>query len=361
MLICRRSCWVLLLAQVSRGAREVFELLPHAYVAPADVAELVARPPADSQHKLFGVVVRPEDALSSSSDGSTFDAAAYRADPSSFTTAPFALGVAPHASVLVNALNWDARYPRWLSADALRAAVSKGGGGGEAGSRLLMVSDLSCDPHGAVDLGAGRLSSSSAPYFSADAQTSLTFDDLDGRRPTMMAVPALAQQIPREASTAFSAMLTPLVPAMLAASAGSDGGGDAALTPELRAAAVTTTDGALAPRFEYISAALAAASRANGPGDGTAESGSGNHGTAVCLTGHLFDSGLINRALDLLEHEQLSFSIRGFDTHDDGTTSCTFEFDGGTAASALAVEKLEKLSGAMAVTAQASVSNVSKT
>ena len=342
---------------VSRGARDVFELLPHEYVAPADLPALLKAPPSDASHKVFGVVVRRSDALQhvaghgavgatggdldqhGGGGASSFDEAKYLEDPRAFSTAPFATGVAPHASVLVNALDWDARYPRWLTAAQLRANAGSGG----SGSRLLMVSDLSCDPHGAVDLGAGRLSTSSAPYFSADPTTSLAYEDVDGSRTTVMAVPALAQQIPREASEAFSAQLAPLLPGMLAMASGEHEGA------ELRAAEVTTASGALSKGFEYIEAALASRERANGNGKGT------GGGATVCLSGHLFDSGLINRALDLLEQEQPEFNIRGFDGNDDGTTSCTFELGACSDAAADAtIAKLEKLSGAI-ITAQATL------
>ena len=100
---------------------------------------------------------------------------------------------------------------------------------------------------------------------------------------------------------------------------------DAAALPEssaLAASCVTDANGALTPAFKYVQQARESASRAtSGVQDGGAC-------VRIALSGHLFDSGLINQVLDELETIGVGFDIEGgFSVseeqgQDTPTTSC---------------------------------------
>ena len=123
----------------SRGAREIFELLPHTMVAPEELPHL----PVD-RHQLFGCVVE-EEHMAVRKDGTPFDRAHYYAHPAEYE-GTFASNIVPYASAIVNCSYWDARYPRLLSTDQLTELKAAGN------NRLLGVVDVSCDIGGAFEM-----------------------------------------------------------------------------------------------------------------------------------------------------------------------------------------------------------------
>jgi alpha-aminoadipic semialdehyde synthase len=73
-----------------------------------------------------------------------FDRAEYRHFPERYRPI-FHERVAPYVSVLVNGMYWDHRYPRLLTKSQMRDLAIMGR------SRLLAVSDISCDVEGSLE------------------------------------------------------------------------------------------------------------------------------------------------------------------------------------------------------------------
>lgn len=117
----------------------------------------------------------------------------------------------------------------------------------------------------------------------------------------MLGVDILPSELPREASAHFGRLLLPFV-SELATTEGDVTTADG-LSPELAGACVTV-NGKLSPKYRYISAMRT-------PGDGEDEVEGCNVGGTrsssphidLKLVGHLFDSNLINAALDVVEAE----------------------------------------------------------
>lgn len=81
---------------VSQGARDIFELLPHKYVTAAELATLPPNP-----HIVYGCVVTAEDMVEPIEPGKKFNKKEYYENPQLYRPV-FHEKIAPHTNVLVN-------------------------------------------------------------------------------------------------------------------------------------------------------------------------------------------------------------------------------------------------------------------
>jgi alpha-aminoadipic semialdehyde synthase len=88
---------------VAQGAQSIFELLPHKYITPAELANLHLQP--KNPHIVYGCVIEAKDMVERIvAPGETqrpFDKKEYYADPTLYRPI-FAERIAPFTSVLVN-------------------------------------------------------------------------------------------------------------------------------------------------------------------------------------------------------------------------------------------------------------------
>ena len=129
---------------VSKGARDMFELLPHEYIDPTDLPNLKQDILSGkrSRSQLYGVIATAKDMVrikspTSSASAAPFDKAHYYAHPDQYE-AKFHEAVLPYTSVLVNGMYWDYRYPRLVTKAQIKdLRVNKGN------KTLLVVADIS--------------------------------------------------------------------------------------------------------------------------------------------------------------------------------------------------------------------------
>ena len=213
---------------------------------------------------------------------------------------------------------WDAKYPRLLTLDQAEELEKKQAG------RFVMVADVTCDIGGSVEYLL-RSTTLDQPFFIYDPITRKAFDEIDGRGVMMLGVDNLPTSVPREASRHFSEALAPFVPAL--AEQDPSAPFEQWRAPSPITGACITSNGALTPSFRYIAklrsqhekaAALqqqAASSASASASTATAAAAGDANGDAcvLLLQGHLFDSGLINQVLDLLEDRASDFKILHWD------------------------------------------------
>lgn len=231
---------------VSRGAQEIFDLLPHVERTPDELGELVASG-SGPQDRLVKVVYKEEDLVEPLEPGRAFDLQHYYAHGGDYRSR-----FGPHLewlTVLVNGIFWAPEYPRLADADQLRALFARG-----RTPRLTVVGDITCDVDGSLactvrDTGPGD------PVFVYDPKTRQAISGFDGPGLAVMAVSNLPCELPREASAAFSGALAPFVPTMAAADL--SGPLDAAGLPDPIRRSVILWRGELAPDFEYMRRFLA--------------------------------------------------------------------------------------------------------
>ena len=284
----------------SRGAQEIFKLMPHTMVSPDELPHLPADP-----HQLFGCVVKAGDMVEHSG-GAQFDYSDYLASPHAYSPT-FHRDVAPHASAVVHCSYWEPKYPRLLTKEQLQELRRSGN------EKLLGVVDVSCDIGGAFEM-LTHSTYPESPYYMYDPEANASSPSLATDGLLMCGVDILPSELPREASAHFgdkllagdfAASLARLDPRVAWNEA------QATLPVELSAACIAA-DGKLNGRWQYIeemrsanernAVAMAAASSSH-----NAEQLEGS--SVIELSGHLFDSGLLNGVLDLIEQQGANFAI----------------------------------------------------
>ncbi len=135
---------------VSKGARDIFQLLPHEFVSPSDLPHL----PKDT-NRLFATTVTARHMVQrrissgsgsgsgGGSGGEEFNTSDYYSNPQNYEPI-FHKTIAPYTSVLVNGMYWDPRFPRLLTIEQMKALHRI------QPNKLLTVADISCDIEGSV-------------------------------------------------------------------------------------------------------------------------------------------------------------------------------------------------------------------
>lgn len=284
----------------SKGAQEIFKLMPHTMVEPHELPHLPADP-----YQVFGCVVKAKDMVQHSA-GAPFDYADYLANPHAYSP-NFHQVILPNTSAVVHCSYWEPKYPRLLTKEQLLQMRRSGN------EKLLGVVDISCDIGGAFEM-LTHSTHPELPYYVYDPELDKSSSSLDTDGLLMCGVDILPSELPREASAhfgdkllagGFAASLACLDPAVAWSQAQST------LPVELRAACIAA-DGELNERWKYIEEMRIA----NDRNAAVAAGGSKVHGaeelegsTVVELSGHLFDSGLLNGVLDLIEQHGAMFAI----------------------------------------------------
>jgi alpha-aminoadipic semialdehyde synthase len=227
---------------VSRGAQEIFDLLPHLEVAPDRLGEYVEGGEAPGD-RLAKVVYREEHLVEPVDPSRLFDLQHYYDHGGEYRSR-----FEPHLrwlTVLVNGIFWAPRYPKLADADQLRALF----GGGER-PRLRVVGDITCDVDGSLACTV-RDTEPGDPVYVYDPATREASSGFEGPGLAVMAVGNLPCELPREASESFSEALLPFVPAL--ARADLDGELDKAGLPDPIRRSVILWRGDFAPEFRHLS------------------------------------------------------------------------------------------------------------
>ena len=224
---------------VSNGAQEIFDLLPHEDVAPEDLARYMA----EGHHKTttLAKVVYKEEHMAARKDGKAFDLQDYYAHPDLYK--PIFSPHLSHLSVLVNGIYWEARYPRLATKQDLAVLFQQGA------PRLRVIGDISCDVEGAVQCTV-RSTDPGSPTYVYDPLTGETRDGFEGRGVVVLAVDNLPCELPKEASSDFGKVLVKFIPALARADF-SVPTKELALPDEIKNA-IIVHNGQLTERFAYL-------------------------------------------------------------------------------------------------------------
>jgi len=299
---------------VSRGVQHALRQLGGCLemVAPHELPALsrLAGTTGEHQHKVYGCVVPLEYQVQplGASSHVAVDREEYYACPEKYRPI-FHEEIAPHLSLLATAMYWDRRFPKLLTAAQLAHLRAAGH------ARLVGVADITCDVDGAVEMLV-RSSSVEEPFYMYDVERRQECArGSEGDGVLVMGVDILPAELPREASEHFGEALLPFVDGLVSSDptepferqAMSAGG---KLPAELWAATITA-NGQLTPSFQFIPAMRRANERQScqskhaPTSDPLLLQGS----TVVAIKGHLFDFGVINAVLDVVEAASAHFAI----------------------------------------------------
>jgi len=233
---------------VSKGVQEILGLLPLEEIRPADLLRDRGLPRSAMRAPIVKVVFREEDTVLPIDAGKRFDLEEYHAHPERYR-AGFERYL-PRLHVLFNCIYWEPKSPRLVTVDAIRSLYA----GGQPALRV--IGDISCDVEGAIEVTI-RGTEPDDPVYVYDPKSGEARSGVEGVGPVLMAVDILPSELPREASTYFSAILKRFVPAIAAADYAS-GFDLLSLPPELKRAVICHR-GDLSPGYRDLVKHLAAA------------------------------------------------------------------------------------------------------
>jgi alpha-aminoadipic semialdehyde synthase len=181
---------------VSQGAQEIFDLLPHEIIPAGKLLKTVEKM-AKNNKTIYKVVFKEEDMMRPKQGN--FILEDYFEFPKKYVS-QFEQYI-PHLGILVNCIYWTKDYPRLVTKQYLKkAALSK------EGIKLKVIGDISCDIDGSIEIThkVTKPDRATYTYFPRKDQ----FEDgthQDGL--TVMAIDNLPCEFPRESSTDFSEMV----------------------------------------------------------------------------------------------------------------------------------------------------------
>jgi alpha-aminoadipic semialdehyde synthase len=181
---------------VSRGAQEIFDLLPHKVVSPQILAENYENFTADHLN-LYKAVFKEED-LVKAKEGD-FELQDYYDHPEKYVS-QFEQFI-PYLQILVNCIYWTEAYPRLVTREYLRTNTIL-----KSNLNLKVIGDISCDIDGSIEI-THKATMPDQPCFTYFAERDAYEDGVGRRGVTVMAVDNLPCEFAREASVEFSAVL----------------------------------------------------------------------------------------------------------------------------------------------------------
>jgi len=226
---------------VSRGAQEMLDLLPTIEIEPGEVATNASSADYSRRH-LYKAVFKEWHMVEPTAPGGEFDLQDYYQHPEKYR------GVfeqyLPHLTVLVNAIYWTEAYPRLVTKRYLRELFES-----QEKPKLRVIGDISCDVEGAIECTI-KPTEPGNPTYVYNPLTGEAIDGHQGPGLVIMAVEILPSELPRQASTDFSRVLKPFIPAIARCdfSAPFD---ECTLPPEIKRAAIVYR-GKLTPDYQYI-------------------------------------------------------------------------------------------------------------
>ncbi len=183
---------------VSRGAQEVFDVLPHETLSPAEL-DTSRHMPAGN---LYKVVFKEEHMVEPEQQGHPFELQEYYDHPERFR-GTFTRHLR-RLSVLMNCIYWTERYPRLVTRDALDE-IWRGDK-----PRLKVIGDISCDIGGAVECTL-ECTKPDTPVYVYQVQEGSIRPGVAGDGPVVLAVDNLPCELPLESSHDFGDALMPFV------------------------------------------------------------------------------------------------------------------------------------------------------
>jgi alpha-aminoadipic semialdehyde synthase len=226
---------------VSRGAQEIFDLLPFEEIPPAELAAFSERRD-HSSHLVYKTVFREQDMVEPRAPHSAFHLQDYYDHPEKYRSK--FKGYLPFLTLLVNGIYWSPRYPRLVTRrhlDELFNSIQQ--------PRLRIIGDISCDVQGAIECNL-RATNPGNPIYVYDPLTERAQDGYQGRGVVVLAVDNLPCELPRESSAHFSTTLMPFIPEIAQADYNAPLE-QCGLSPTLQRAVIAWR-GQLTPDFGYL-------------------------------------------------------------------------------------------------------------
>lgn len=237
---------------VYQGARDVFDVLPHEFVLPTELKDVVKN---GDTRKVYGTMVERGDHLYRT-DGLPFTIQDYETNPHKYEST-FADEIAPYTTCLVNGIYWAPGRPRLITYQQSKNLQPKDfkvdlySGVPALPQRLLAICDISADPNGAIEFMT-EYTAADFPFMLYNVHTEENqYNSLSGAGILMMTMDNLPSQLPREATDYFGSRALPFLLHLLKLE-GSKPLEEQTNLPDTVTKAIIAYNGSLTPLYKYI-------------------------------------------------------------------------------------------------------------
>ncbi len=222
---------------VSKGAQELFDLLPHKTVEPDNLSKL-----SSDDKALYKCIFKEEHMVAPIDPSSNFDLQDYYNYGLTKYKGDFQKYL-PYLTILMNCIYWSEKYPRLITKDFVRGHWK------EDNRKLRIVGDISCDIEGAIEFTV-KCTKPDRPAFTYLVDEDRAELGVSGNGPVVISVDNLPCELPLESSTSFSDTLLSFIPAL--AKANFDVSFERLDLPHELLDAVIVYQGQLTKKYEYL-------------------------------------------------------------------------------------------------------------
>jgi alpha-aminoadipic semialdehyde synthase len=224
---------------VSKGAQSILNNLPVEYIEPEALKKIAEK--SKDNNKIYVCVFKEKDIVKTKT-GKSFNLQDYYENPGNYSSV-FDKYL-PYVTILINAIYWETRYPRFVTWDALKKLYET-----SENPKLCGIADITCDLNGSIECTV-KSTDSGSPSFICNPIDKTVTDGVKGDGVLVLAVDNLPCEVPKDSSTFFSSSLSPFIQNILEANYGSSLE-ESGLCSEINKA-VIVYNGALTQNYEYL-------------------------------------------------------------------------------------------------------------
>jgi len=239
--LCPFTIGILGYGNVSGGAQQIFDCLPTEHIAPDAINDRVSRDQGN-RHTLYLTVFKEQDLVRPKADGVIFDLQEYYHYPERYESRFDQF--LPSFTLLVNAVYWEKRYPRFVTWAGLKSMAES-----TPTPKLSGIADITCDTLGSIECNV-KSTDSDRPAYRVHPATGTIEDGHLGEGIVLLAVDNLPCELPRDSSSFFSNQFRPFIPGLVSADYDSSLHASG-LPPEIKRA-VIVYNGQLTGDYEYL-------------------------------------------------------------------------------------------------------------
>lgn len=289
--------------QVSSGVVEALECLPHKKITPQ---ELLKSNPLEKRRDLVYIVVfRPEDLYikrnKTSSCDNAFDKCDLHENPEDYYC-EFNDVYLQHFHAIINCLYWESIFPKIFTKQSLVKNITS------HHSKLLAISDISCDLNGGIDI-LTEYTSFRKPFFIYEPVSKKIIYDIDKATKEGIiyhAIPNLASSFPEDASKYFSNLLFPFVQKLVVSEYPKKYEDQNDIPLEIKRA-VVSSNGILTPKYRNIF--RNSEERARIIQTQLQEKVEKPYFASLKLKGHIFDTGFFHELINEFPKYDVSHKV----------------------------------------------------
>ena len=222
---------------VSKGAQEIFDELPHKVIEPEELASLTN----PDNHVLYKVIFKEQHLVESIDPKQTFDLHDYYAHPEKYRS--IFHRYLPYLTYLVNCIFWTPDYPRLITKDDIKKLYSS------PQPKLRGIADISCDIEGSIECLV-KCTDPANPTYTYLPDKDTIADGFSPAGPVILAVDTLPAEIPLESSTYFSGVLKDFIGHLVSCDFSKEY--DHLSLPEPLKKALILHKGKLTPKYQYM-------------------------------------------------------------------------------------------------------------